>query len=201
MKIKVLCFSFLLNAFFINAQNDNVWKYKNLKICKESTGFKFDISDYQVALDTAYYFINEKKLIKAYSEKWVKKNTDRNCLSADPNNCLVWCLVAIPAEYATKERIIWSKDVTIESGRKYYKEVIETVCTDNIPEVMFDALATKLAQIGYIRRKEMYETVKNYRDYYRERLFDAMLEYQKDNNLHQGFFDIETLETLEIVVK
>ena len=25
--------------------------------------------------------------------KWVKKRADRNCLSADPNDCLVWCLV------------------------------------------------------------------------------------------------------------
>ena len=35
------------------------------------------------------------------STKWVKKKADRNCLSADPNDCLVWCLVETPAQYRT----------------------------------------------------------------------------------------------------
>lgn len=29
--------------------------------------------------------------------KWVKKKADRNCMSADLNDCLVWCLVEIAA--------------------------------------------------------------------------------------------------------
>ncbi len=37
----------------------------------------------------------------AASTKWVKKKADRNCLSADPNDCLVWCLVEIPAQHRT----------------------------------------------------------------------------------------------------
>jgi hypothetical protein len=35
------------------------------------------------------------------STQWIKKKADRNCLSADPNDCLVWCLVEIPASYQT----------------------------------------------------------------------------------------------------
>ncbi len=35
------------------------------------------------------------------STKWVQKRGDRNCLSADPNDCLVWCLVEVPAQYKT----------------------------------------------------------------------------------------------------
>ena len=33
--------------------------------------------------------------------KWVKKRANRNCLSTDPNDCLVWCLVETPAQYQT----------------------------------------------------------------------------------------------------
>jgi len=29
-------------------------------------------------------------------QTWVKKKADRNCLSADPNDCLVWCKVDLP---------------------------------------------------------------------------------------------------------
>ena len=38
------------------------------------------------------------------STKWVKRKADRNCLSADPNDCLVWCLVEVPAQYRTVTR-------------------------------------------------------------------------------------------------
>ena len=38
--------------------------------------------------------------------KWVKRKADRNCLSADPNDCLVWCLVEVPAQYRTVSRRI-----------------------------------------------------------------------------------------------
>lgn len=27
--------------------------------------------------------------------EWIKKKADRNCLSSDPNDCLVWCLVEV----------------------------------------------------------------------------------------------------------
>ncbi len=40
------------------------------------------------------------------STKWVKKKADRNCLSADPNDCLVWCLVEVPAQSRTVSRLI-----------------------------------------------------------------------------------------------
>ncbi len=49
-----------------------------------------------------------KQKTEQYSEgtttKWVKKKAERNCLSSDPNDCLVWCLVEIPAQ--TKTRVV-----------------------------------------------------------------------------------------------
>ncbi len=38
------------------------------------------------------------------STKWVKKKADKNCLSADPNDCLVWCLVETPARFKSVSR-------------------------------------------------------------------------------------------------
>jgi hypothetical protein len=35
------------------------------------------------------------------STKWVKKKADKNCLSANPDDCLVWCLVETPAQFKT----------------------------------------------------------------------------------------------------
>ncbi len=38
---------------------------------------------------------------KPASTKWVKKSATANCLSANPDDCMVWCLVETPPEYQT----------------------------------------------------------------------------------------------------
>jgi len=43
--------------------------------------------------------------------KWVKKKANRNCLSADPNDCLVWCLVESSGGYEIID--------TNKSGKQY----------------------------------------------------------------------------------
>ena len=48
-----------------------------------------------------YETVTETIEVKPASTKWVKRKADRNCLSADPNDCLVWCLVEVPAEFTT----------------------------------------------------------------------------------------------------
>ena len=48
-----------------------------------------------------YETVTETIETKPSSSKWVKRQADKNCLSADPNDCLVWCLVEVPAEYST----------------------------------------------------------------------------------------------------
>ena len=41
----------------------------------------------------------EKVLVRPKHTKWVEKKSEGTCLSADPKDCIVWCLVEIPAEY------------------------------------------------------------------------------------------------------
>ncbi len=38
------------------------------------------------------------------STKWVKKRSGDNCLSADPADCMIWCLVEVPATYKTVQK-------------------------------------------------------------------------------------------------
>lgn len=45
--------------------------------------------------------VSETLMTSPASTKWVKKQADKNCLSADPNDCLVWCLVEVPEQYKT----------------------------------------------------------------------------------------------------
>ncbi len=46
-----------------------------------------------------YEIITEEKLVTPASQKWVKGKGDQNCLSANPKDCEVLCLVEVPAVY------------------------------------------------------------------------------------------------------
>jgi hypothetical protein len=48
-----------------------------------------------------YETVTEKIMVSPATTRWEKKVADRNCLSADPNDCAVWCLIDVPAEYKT----------------------------------------------------------------------------------------------------
>lgn len=39
--------------------------------------------------------------ISPASQKWVQKRDSKNCLGTNPDDCMVWCLVEVPAEYKT----------------------------------------------------------------------------------------------------
>ncbi len=48
-----------------------------------------------------YETVSEKVLVSPARTEWVKGKADKNCLSADPSDCNVWCLKEIPATYKT----------------------------------------------------------------------------------------------------
>ncbi len=51
----------------------------------------------QMMLDLEFELVE----VEPATSKWIKKRADRNCLSADPNDCLVWSLVEVPAKFDT----------------------------------------------------------------------------------------------------
>lgn len=50
-------------------------------------------------LEPKFKTVQEEVLVKPGYTKWEASKGDQNCLSADPNDCQVWCLVEVPAEY------------------------------------------------------------------------------------------------------
>lgn len=57
-------------------------------------------------IEPTYKVETEKVEVRPSSTKWVETVGDQNCLSADPKDCIVWCMVEIPAEYKTVSRRI-----------------------------------------------------------------------------------------------
>lgn len=52
-----------------------------------------------VNIPAVYETITEDVMVTPASQKWVKGVADKNCLSANPKDCEVWCLKEIPAVY------------------------------------------------------------------------------------------------------
>ena len=134
--------------------------------------------------------------------KWVKKKADKNCLSANPDDCLVWCLQEIPAlhyEYytvidthANKQFIIGEVDKTdlIENGLTQLKYV---VCEEDISSQLIYDIQNELSDRGYILDEQYVSNPK-----FDSKVKIALVQFQKDNSLPIGQLDIETLRTLGV---
>ncbi|MBK9338270.1 MAG: peptidoglycan-binding protein [Lewinellaceae bacterium] len=52
-------------------------------------------------LPQRYESVLERIEVRPAGTRWIRKNSDRDCLGADPDDCFVWCLVEVPAQYQT----------------------------------------------------------------------------------------------------
>nr|HPQ21227.1 OmpA family protein [Saprospiraceae bacterium] len=91
--------------------------------------------------------MTEQIEVSPATQKWEKKKADKNCLSANPDDCLVWCLVEVPARYNTVTKRIkkgcaegWTEigddcvrtvDVPVEYGTRTYKKLVSDATTES----------------------------------------------------------------------
>ena len=143
-----------------------------------------------------------ERIIQEYHKgtKWVKKKADKNCLSADPNDCLVWCLVEenheqISIKYLedTNQTDEWefqtvTKEVLVKDGG--YSEWKEVICQNKIDNRFYSNLKNALNIRGYDTDKS--------NDGFTSVDKGALVKFQKDNGLPIGQLDVETLEALNI---
>ncbi|MEL6863707.1 MAG: peptidoglycan-binding domain-containing protein [Bacteroidota bacterium] len=138
--------------------------------------------------------------IKPASTQWIKKRADKNCVSANPDDCLVWCLVEVPA---VTEEIRILVDTTqsknfelVEIGKELitqdeYTEWREVLCNAEVTSTLVHKIQNTLTSYGY--------------DAGEGAIIDAktkagITQFQKDNKLPVGHLDMETLAALGINV-
>ncbi|MGB0838640.1 MAG: peptidoglycan-binding domain-containing protein [Chitinophagales bacterium] len=56
--------------------------------------------------------VTEQVLVQPATTKWTKGRANRNCLSANPDDCKVWCLVETAAQYKTVTRQVLRSPAT-----------------------------------------------------------------------------------------
>ncbi len=134
-------------------------------------------------------------------ERWEKRKADRNCLSADPNDCLVWCLINIPAKVEVIENIVVDtfacRDfILVEyNGRRLIKEGgftewREVVCEKDIDSSLILDIHDALFEDGYDPGRPS--------DKLNSSIKAALSQFQKDFNLPIGQLDLETLDALGV---
>jgi len=150
--------------------------------------------------DNFEYLKEIKLVLEEEKTEWIKRKADKNCLSADPNDCLVWCLVNVPEKIETitivtdtssTDNYKWEKfefnEIVKKGGFTEWKEV---VCN-------YKVTADLNRQIQIALRNEGYDPglIDNVIG---TKTKAALVKFQKNNSLPIGNLNIETLDVLGI---
>lgn len=106
----------------------------------EETILVKDASTRLEIIPATYDTETETVQVSGASNKWVKKKA-QNCVSSNPDDCLVWCLVDVPAQNRTVTREVLrtpatTREVTIPAEyRTIKKKVIDTPASTREIEV------------------------------------------------------------------
>ncbi len=79
-------------------------KYVPVPVQYETSMEQVEIEPASIRIETLEPVIKqveERIVVKPAHTKWVETIGDKNCLSADPKDCIVWCLVEVPDEFNT----------------------------------------------------------------------------------------------------
>ena len=164
---------------------------------EDTLNFLIYVGDDPKIMDT--YVTDEVIEIAPATSKWVKKKADRNCLSPDPNDCLVWCLVKKPAQSITIKNMLLdttvTKDFAIETHNVDYIAVaggqkvwMAVVCNPN--GLQLKEIQNALNDQGYDLSREILQN--NFGTASKK----ALAQFQKDNQLHIGGLTEESMEAL-----
>lgn len=149
--------------------------------------------------DTSEYIYKDEVQVSPASTIWVKKRVD-NCRSTDEDDCLVWCLQEVPAEYVellivedtTRVKDFEIKEVsyTEKTAEAGLTEWVEVICREFITPQMVKAVQHILHLEGYYKGDISGESD--------IRTKIALRKYQQANGLPIGQFDFETLNKMGV---
>ncbi len=138
----------------------------------------------------------EEKLVMVNAEpKWEKKKADRNCLSANPDDCLVWCLVRQKKEkiYMVVKDTSQTKDwytKKIEVRFKGQKMEMPVICKSDLSIELLSALRDKLYALNYdINPEKTYKKL-------RGKFNNEFRQFQYDYGLPEGKWTVQTMQFL-----
>ena len=113
-----------------------------------------------VEVPAEYEYIEERIMVEPATTKWVKGKADAGCLSDDPEDCQVMCLVEVPAQYRTVRRKVLKHAAhtrTVEIPMEYKIVAKEVVVRDESFEEVVIPPTYKTIQERYVSRAGGYQ--------------------------------------------
>lgn len=150
--------------------------------------------------DNLAYLKEMELVLEGQEKKWVKRKADRNCLSADPNDCLVWCLVEVPEKIAVITIVTDTSQTNDYEWEKFeFREIVKEGGFTEWREVVcnYKVTAELNRQIHISLRDEGFNPgpINNIIG---TKTKAALVNFQKKNNLPIGNLNIETLDMLGV---
>jgi len=159
------------------------------------TGYESDEQDLDIEI--------KKVQTSPAKTEWVKKKANRNCLSQDPNDCLVWCLVETPAEFKEYKIVkdtsqtsdfemveLKQEKLTKKGGFTEWRTILcESKMTKSVISEIQTSLKTNSYYTGEITGNLGSETR------------SALTKFQQKNSLPVGHLDFETLDALGVMIQ
>ena len=146
------------------------------------------------------YVVDVLQITHPPGYKFVKKKANKNCLSNDPEDCLVWCRVETPALYRTISNVLMdtvvTKDYAIRTKLKTIEntetQTVAVVCANLITPDLLHKVQVALSEEGYDVDAELQTRVWDSISKNKLRLF------QSDLGLIQGGLTEEVMEHLGV---
>ncbi len=129
--------------------------------------------------------------------KWVKKSSE-GCMSENPEDCMVWCAVDVPAQ---TETVLVLKDET-QSDQFEQKSIKNYVLKKNARDDFIEVLCEKQITKNVITQIQRALKPKGFNagnsGNTDKQFYEGLVEFQNANNLPIGKLDIQTMELLGI---
>ena len=131
-----------------------------------------------------------------YENKWVKRRSNKNCLSADPADCMVWCLVRIGGDPVSFYEVKNTKKTT-----EYEMRTIDVVVSEEGKSEWYETVCTNELRIGFVWQVQDALTEAGVFEDLRTGILDeatksALATFQRREKLPVGSLNKPTVEAL-----
>jgi hypothetical protein len=204
---------YLILLYILLATNSvfsqQTWKSSDLKWCPTVLPEAMELlleKPHLKGVEDSILLVYEE-IIQEKGQKWIRKPADKNCLSPNPDDCLVWCLVDYPALKTIRQKKVpldSDKIIEIEKGiwieKRFYDEaVIYLMCQEEAKPAIKTAILKALIDKKLIRRQKKSETDEEFALFCESNFQKALTTFQEDNGLPENMWEQSTLEALGII--
>jgi hypothetical protein len=211
-KNNILALFLMFVASLVSAQT---WNIEDLHFCDDINKhilieLEQDPDDVYVHNDTVTFKAQTVEAGFKTTTKWIRKLADRNCVSTNPEDCMVWCLTEVrtptqkfeieeksyPVSFMEKVEGIWLLPEMAKSVKT------KVLCKEEITDKMKSAVATALQDAEMYRDRNFLESEEYYLKYCIDHILDALKKYQTSQKFRVGnYYDLDSLLALGVVVQ